>query len=218
MNSKVCTKCNIEKTIDKYNKNGKKKNGDIRYQNHCNACRKQYNKQYRGGNVSIQQEQLNSKRCTKCNIEKKIDGYNKKGKKKKNDDIRYRSECKACVKQYEKQRYQDNKDKLKCSHEIRKDDCFQCSTQRWKFCSTCEIMRLSQNRLKQKVKVCKGCESLDQKMLRLETKWKEKFISWGYSPSVNDKIIRDYQCKVVNLRRCDFLYINRTRFSVQYIS
>jgi hypothetical protein len=74
------------------------------------------------------------------------------------------------------------------------------------------MMLLSKNRKKQKVKVCAGCESLDQKMLRLETKWKEKFISWGYSPSVNDKIIRDYQCNVVNLRRCDFLYITEPDF------
>ena len=73
-------------------------------------------------------------------------------------------------------------------------------------------MRLSPNRLKQKVKVCAGCERQDQKMLRLEQHWKEKFISWGYKESVNDKIIRDYQCKVVNLRRCDFLYITEPDF------
>ena len=73
-------------------------------------------------------------------------------------------------------------------------------------------MILSPNRLKQKVKVCACCERQDQKMLRLETKWKEKFISWGYSPSVNDKIIKDYQCNVVNLRRCDFLYITEPDF------
>ncbi len=29
--AKRCTKCNIEKTIDEYNKRGKKKNGDIIY-------------------------------------------------------------------------------------------------------------------------------------------------------------------------------------------
>ena len=52
-----------------------------------------------------------------------------------------------------KQYYHDNKDKLKCvQHGISKDTCYQCSTQRWKFCSTCEMMLLSSNRLKQKGK------------------------------------------------------------------
>ena len=43
--NKRCTKCNIEKTIDEYNKKGKKKNGDIRYRGHCKVCEKQYQKQ-----------------------------------------------------------------------------------------------------------------------------------------------------------------------------
>jgi len=44
MDSRVCTKCNIEKTIDEYSKNGKKKNGNIRYHSECKACQKQYDK------------------------------------------------------------------------------------------------------------------------------------------------------------------------------
>ena len=46
MNSKVCRQCNIEKTIDEYPKDGKKKNGDIHYRSVCKACIKQYKKQY----------------------------------------------------------------------------------------------------------------------------------------------------------------------------
>jgi len=67
-------------------------------------------------NKVCETEGSTAKQCTKCNIEKTIDEYSKKGKKK-NGDIRYRSDCKACEKQYReehkdkiKQRYQDNKE------------------------------------------------------------------------------------------------------------
>jgi hypothetical protein len=76
-------------------------------------------------------------------------------------------------------------------------------------------MLLSKNRRKQKVKVCDGCDrhgAIEQKMLRLEIQWKNKFISWGYSPSVNDKIIRDNDCIVVNRRRCDYLFVTESDF------
>ncbi len=39
-----------------------------------------------------------NKVCRKCNIEKTIDEYYTKGKKK-NGDIKYRSQCKVCVNQ-----------------------------------------------------------------------------------------------------------------------
>ena len=112
-NRKVCTKCNNEKTIDKYYKSGKKKNGDILYESQCKLCANQYAKQCREDNkkelnVSVQQEQPNSKVCSKCNIEKPIDEYSKKGKKK-NGDIRYQSHCKLCINQHERQLYKQNK-------------------------------------------------------------------------------------------------------------
>ena len=183
--NKVCIKCNIEKTIDEYNKAGKKKNGGYYYLSHCKVCQKQYRKQHYHDNKEEE-----------CAKERERYQDNKEELNAK------RSE-----------RYHENKDKLKCvQHGIHKDSCYQCSTKRWKFCSTCEMMLLSPNRRKQKVTICAGCESLDQKMLRLEQHWKEKFVSWGYRESVNDKIIRDYQCKVVNLRRCDFLYITEPDF------
>ena len=43
--SKVCTKCNIEKTIDEYSKSGKKKNGGNYYHSECKACSNQYRNQ-----------------------------------------------------------------------------------------------------------------------------------------------------------------------------
>ena len=46
MVSKVCRKCNIEKTIDEYSKRGKKKNGDFKYQSYCKVCQQQYKKQH----------------------------------------------------------------------------------------------------------------------------------------------------------------------------
>ena len=227
MDSKVCTKCNIEKTIDEYSKNGKKKNGDIIYHSYCKACKKQYRKQryqdkgrqrYQDNKEEIKQRYQDNKEeiCAK-----ERQRYQDKGKQRYQDNKeeicakerqRYQDN-KEEINAKQRQRYQENKDKLKCiQHGIFQDYCYQCSTKRHLFCSTCEIMLLSPNRKKQKVKVCAGCESHDQKMLRFETKWKEKFISWGYSPSVNDKIIRDYQCNVVNLRRCDFLYITEPDF------
>ena len=101
--SKVCTKCNIEKTIDEYRayKNRKK---NILYRGDCKVCQKQYIKQYmkQYRKKNKKQEQLNSKVCIRCNIEKPIDEYPKSGKKK-NGDIKYRGECKTCKNQYSKQ-------------------------------------------------------------------------------------------------------------------
>ena len=226
--NKVCTKCNIEKTIDEYNKRGKNKNGDIRYHSHCIFCRKQYKKQWskeNKDNISEYQKQWYEKNKEQALIKQKQRNQENKDKikqyKKQNKDKiseyqkQHYEQNKDKISEYQKQYYQDNKDKLNCDHEIQKDTCYQCSTQRWRFCSTCEMMLLSPNRLKVKVKVCEGCErhtAIEQKMLRLEIQWKNKFISLGYSPSVNDKIIRDNDCIIVNRRRCDYLYLTEPEF------
>ncbi len=52
--SKVCTKCNIEKTIDEYSKSGKKKNGDTIYRADCKACQYEYDKQRYQDNKCVQ--------------------------------------------------------------------------------------------------------------------------------------------------------------------
>jgi len=52
-----------------------------------------------------------AKRCNKCNVVKTIDEYNIHYKKK-NGDIKYRNDCKACRKQYQVQYRDKNKEKL----------------------------------------------------------------------------------------------------------
>ena len=81
---KVCTKCNIEKTIDEYYKVGKKKNGDIKYRSDCKSCQNQYNKQYHQDN--------------KEHISKR--------------EKQYRQDNKERIIEYGKQYYQENKEHI----------------------------------------------------------------------------------------------------------
>jgi len=43
---KKCTKCGEEKLIDEFNKNGKNKDGSVRYKSRCKVCVKEYNEEY----------------------------------------------------------------------------------------------------------------------------------------------------------------------------
>ena len=130
--NKRCTKCNIEKTIDEYHKHGKQKNGGNSYNSRCKGCRKQHYEQNKEQTMNIKRCEIEgsaAKRwCTKCNIEKPIDEYHKTGKKK-NGDIKYHNNCKACHNQYKRQYYQDNK--------VHK--CVQEEQLNSKVCSKCNI-------------------------------------------------------------------------------
>lgn len=81
---KRCTKCDIEKTIDEYNTNGKKKNGEFKYRSRCKACLKEKNKEYR----EEHKEHI-------------------KERKKQ-----YREQNKTKIRQQKKQHYEKNKNKL----------------------------------------------------------------------------------------------------------
>ena len=108
--NKRCTKCNIEKTIDEYNKAGKKKNGDIKYRSDCKSCQKQ-RYQYNKEKILIKK---------KKHYEQNKDKLNEKSKKYEQENKekilikskRYYQENKDKINEKHKQHYQQNKDKL----------------------------------------------------------------------------------------------------------
>ena len=102
-----------------------------------------------------------------------------------------------------------------CKHGIFKHDCFHCADNKEKFCMCGKV--LSYNRRTLSIKVCATCERYDKKMKRLEHIWLEKFIGWGYIPSFHDSVVRDKNCKVVNRRRSDYLFITELNFTAHLL-
>jgi len=87
MKTKCCSKCKIEKTIDKFTSRGLYKNGEIRYQGYCKECqninsRRRYNsdpekhkalvrtnkKKYRADTIRKLQDFLSCHPCVDCGI------------------------------------------------------------------------------------------------------------------------------------------------------
>lgn len=103
-----------------------------------------------------------------------------------------------------------------CIHGKYKDKCWLCSKQRWRFCSKCQCNVLSSVRLKNKINICKMCESYETKMERVEHKWKKLLESNGFYTSVHDEIIRSSDCSIVNKRRVDLLYLtpNEVKYNI----
>jgi hypothetical protein len=99
----------------------------------------------------------------------------------------------------------------KCKHERFKDICYDCSKKRHLFCTICRHL-LSKNRRTGGIKICKTCECEEKRIVRLETQYKDILISWGYYPSIVDKIIRGSDCKIINLRRVDYFYLLQVSF------
>ena len=92
-------------------------------------------------------------------------------------------------------------------HGVRKDRCHICSPNSNELCSTNGCWtRLGEKRRKGS-KMCARCTGFINKQERHEYVWLEKFKSWGFFPSVHDKIIKASDCKVVNKRRVDYLFI-----------
>ena len=100
----------------------------------------------------------------------------------------------------------------KCKHGKYKRNCYDCSENKDLFCIICTIYRLSPNRLTCGIKICKTCECEENRMVRLETQYKNILISWGYYPSIVDKIIRGSDCKIINLRRVDYFFLLEISF------
>jgi hypothetical protein len=93
---KTCTKCNIEKPLDEFNKN----------QNYCRNCQKTYKKQYRLNN--LEKESKYNKEYREKNQTKIV--LNRLKNKEKIKE--YYQNNKEKILNYHKEHYQKNKDKI----------------------------------------------------------------------------------------------------------
>src|SRR5208337_830840 len=106
---KICTKCNLEKELNRFPKSNRFKDG---FNCICKDCINTINKQYRKNN-SVKFSEMRKKHYSK-NIEKmrieKTDYNNRTKDKKQSYDIIYRELNKDKIKQYKEKWEQLNKD------------------------------------------------------------------------------------------------------------
>ena len=107
MIKKVCSKCNEELDIDNFNKQGKKKDGAIRYSAKCKKCIKEY---YKNNKEKIKE---NSKEYYKNNKEHYKEYYENNKEKIKENSKEYKENNKEKIKEYYKEYYENNKEKIK---------------------------------------------------------------------------------------------------------
>ena len=102
METKICTKCKLDKSIDEYSKKNKYKNGIQKYSTICKKCTNEYLSVYRN---------------TEKNIEKRIEYdkeyYEKNQIKILNRKKEYHQENKDKILEYKKQYRKDNFIKIK---------------------------------------------------------------------------------------------------------
>jgi hypothetical protein len=106
-----------------------------------------------------------------------------------------------------------------CKNDVQnKGHCFNHGASRSKsqYCKTCELKLLSNNRMQLGIKECQDCytrgKDINDKPRRLELQWLEKLEKWNYFPNVHDKVIKDNECNVTNIRRVDFMFITDSDF------
>lgn len=89
---KQCTKCEATKSIDKFYKDKKTKDG---YGGHCKVCQDQYTRDYYDRKLRKRENLLtdHGKICKICRVEKSLSEFNIKHGTKK---LSYRNECKKC--------------------------------------------------------------------------------------------------------------------------
>ncbi len=105
MNTKVCSNCNIEKSLNYFYIDINHKDG---FKNKCKDCDKKRKKDYDEKNIKnyeFNKYNLTSKICGICKIEKQIDQFNI-DKSAKNG---FRTQCKDCDSQNKKQYAETNK-------------------------------------------------------------------------------------------------------------
>ena len=137
MNTKICTKCGLEKNIINFRKSGKY------YRSECKDCEKIYKKQYDKKYRELHKEELKIKQ--KQHYEKnkqKILEHNKLYRKNRNQDLidrekeskrkwhknnkdkekEYREKNKDIIKQKQKEYYQNNKEKYAIKSKIYREN------------------------------------------------------------------------------------------------
>src|SRR5688572_25994814 len=88
--TKVCIKCNMEKSLTEFHKNNTKKSG---HQSSCNICTNIRAKEYRRKYASLKtREEKDKKVCYHCKVEKNILEFSKDRSRKDGFNV----ECKNC--------------------------------------------------------------------------------------------------------------------------
>jgi hypothetical protein len=94
-----------------------------------------------------------------------------------------------------------------CVHRRYKTRCSVCNPQSKKLCRHGCGTLLSKGRKEHHDSVCAACTGRITQNQRKEYKFLAKLESWGFYPSVHDKTVKDDNCKPVNRRRADYLYV-----------
>jgi len=97
INSKVCIKCKKDKSFSQFSKD---KNGKLGLKSQCKTCVSERGKQKQPIVLTLEQQNVITKVCTGCNIEKNYDEFYKD----KNGKFGLQSECKTCQSERQKQR------------------------------------------------------------------------------------------------------------------
>lgn len=99
-----------------------------------------------------------------------------------------------------------------CKHDYRRHLCMFCSPDSKYLCSNKCGQTLSQQRKKRGLTVCARCQTFQDNRQRVEHEWLEKIESWGYHPSVHDRVVKSSDCSVINRRRADYMFLTEDSF------
>jgi hypothetical protein len=103
-----------------------------------------------------------------------------------------------------------------CPCGLHKNTCFIHTSSNTRFCDNgCGCM-LSIARQRGS-HICARCEGFIKNVERQEYVWLSKLQSWGFYPSVHDKIIKSDDCTVTNLRRADYMFATEETFPYQIL-
>ena len=154
ISSKVCTKCNQNKSLSKYNKNKSKSSG---FRNNCKLCESIAKQQYRDNNRQINANKIYNendvKQCSRCEQSKPLTDYQKNITTV--DGLQ--SRCKSCQSITDKY-YRDNNRKINANNIYNENDV--------KICSKCQQSKLLTefNKVNRKSdglrSSCKQCKSI----------------------------------------------------------
>ena len=99
METKICSKCKNEKTLNYFFKSCNTKDG---YHHFCKSCMKKYSQKRKEKNKTYKFDysalNINSKICTKCGIDKPLNEY----PKDKNKSDGYKNACNDCTNKHRK--------------------------------------------------------------------------------------------------------------------
>lgn len=98
-----------------------------------------------------------------------------------------------------------------CIHGKRRQTCMFCEPDSPELCNN-KCGHLLSDKIARDRGTCYTCERRKNKIIRLEHMWLEKFNEWGYHPTINDKVVRDSECNIINRRRVDFLFATEASF------